>query len=714
MFPFSVVGELPEHYSMENPASLTVYDEEALTALRMMGRFGGKLNEMVKQSNEYGVFLDNMQNVVLPQEVREAIILHIQSGDFDTEIEEYLDHLNDRVDVLLGTVKEGTTTMDAEVIDIRTTANGVTFSNAGEAVRSIGNDVNEIRRGRYNIKYALAWELGCSLTTNAELYTEASQQFGVAHHRFPRGTRIDYTLYSTANSSALATGDDTQPLSSLKSGAEIGTPTTGSYIVQDDFETLWFMTDTSQIGNTRIAVSRVMDNARPITWHKGHVMVDGTVDDASAVYRYTDPIKVPAGHKLCVTAQASNTVAVISQVTADGDFLYPVATGLTGLDRNDYEFITDRDAYVRICTSVQPRTDTEVVTRVNNINLKIEPYTDKYRVPTFSVGNGHVNVSASAVKNDGVYKYSDKIRLFPGETIQFTATGSSGIWMLSEWDYNPTNGLTFVQGLCQGDARIHLITYTNERDTPMWVRISTKIVPSAAHDRVTELEEFTDVKVYYKNLYYKDVMDHPLYGKSIALIGDSLAYGNNLGPGATWLRHLAVKYNMKETNLGVNGAPVAGTDPNAMVSRLGDIPASDYVVLIGGANDLRLNVPVDTFRAGLVTSIETIRANNPGCKILFMTNMNRFGTTNTLGHSEEDYATAMIEVCRELCVPCFDNYHNLGIYFRDHGVSVWADELRVGNAKFTGADDTQECNYHLSRAGYLWVLPVYENILTGL
>lgn len=115
-----------KHYSLTNPAS--VYDEEALTALELAGRTAAKVNECVDTVNK------NTKEI--PSIVEKTVQEKIDDGTFDKAISEYTDDLEERVDHLLNNVPEGSTTMDAEVVDIRRGVNGKSYNSAGDAVRA--------------------------------------------------------------------------------------------------------------------------------------------------------------------------------------------------------------------------------------------------------------------------------------------------------------------------------------------------------------------------------------------------------------------------------------------------------------------------------------------------------------------------------------------------------------------------------------------------
>lgn len=208
-----------------------------------------------------------------------------------------------------------------------------------------------------------------------------------------------------------------------------------------------------------------------------------------------------------------------------------------------------------------------------------------------------------------------------------------------------------------------------------------------------------------------------LYGKTLVAIGDSLIYGSKLGNEATWVNKLGKKHSMTVYNYGINGNSIACTDKQdqiPMCVRYADMnPEADYVVVLGGANDRRLDVPLGendstdpyTFKGALNQMIEGLVEKYPRAKLLFMTNYRRWDKPNTLGLTDLDYVIAMEEVCHVHGIPCFNNYYNIGICFYHKAHNEWMDEGMVLEGK---------SNRHFSDEAYTWMMDRYEAVLKSL
>lgn len=214
-------------------------------------------------------------------------------------------------------------------------------------------------------------------------------------------------------------------------------------------------------------------------------------------------------------------------------------------------------------------------------------------------------------------------------------------------------------------------------------------------------------------------MENRLKGKTLVAIGDSLIYGSRHGNEITWVNKLGRKHEMTVYNYGKNGNTIAvpptpekGQIP--MCIRYADmVDNADYVVVLGGANDKRLLIPIGedtdteptTFKGALNVMIRGLLAKYPKAKIQFFTNYRRYPKPSAIGLCEDAYVRAMEEVCRLYAIPCYNNYENVGIAFTNEAQLPWIDEgISMGEAP----------NRHFSDEAYTYLMERYEPILMAL
>lgn len=211
-----------------------------------------------------------------------------------------------------------------------------------------------------------------------------------------------------------------------------------------------------------------------------------------------------------------------------------------------------------------------------------------------------------------------------------------------------------------------------------------------------------------------------LDGRTLLALGDSLIYGNRLGSERTWVKLLGQKHGMRVFNYGRNGNTVAvqTKEPTQvpMCVRYREMAEeADYLVILGGANDKRLDVPIGepvrdnrdpaTFAGALNVLLAGVTARYPRARILLMTNYQRWPGENALGLTELAYVDAMLAVSALWSLPCFDNYRRCGLSFQNPAQLAWIDEgLSLGLGE----------NRHLSEEAYRWLVPRYEAVLEGM
>lgn len=378
---------------------------------------------------------------------------------------------------------------------------------------------------------------------------------------------------------------------------------------------------------------------------------------------------------------------------------------------NDYKYRlrVARTTYVKL----SPAQNTLKVYRdyvdKNDVVMK-----SRYRKPAITLTNaliyhkvGSASGTEGAIYDTEYYRVSNLIRIRKGETIRAYGAGAPTVWLMAEFN----SAGQFIQGLKVGDRLYHIYEYTADHD--MYIKICGQVTYYATGQNpvITSANLRNDTIIYYENDFYSDeIKNSPLYGKTITGMGDSLMRGSITGNDATWLHLLALKYNMTEHNLGINGnAFTADTGTGTPMSeRYNTIPESDIIVVEGGANDKNSDVPLgnvtDTentsFAGALNTVITGIRTMYPKATLLFLTDYNRYPS------HYRAYADMMIKVCNYRSVPVFDNVSDANVALTESSMSAWQDEglALMGTA-----------NLHLSPECYRKeLLPKYEAKLLSL
>lgn len=134
---------LPEHTN-------NLYKEEAISSISLTRDVAEKINELVDAYNELSKW-DYEKHQEQDGTIRKGILymkdnlintLHDlmglleHQGFFDKTVAKYVKELESRVNNLLGSIEVGSTSLDAELIDVRVNNEGIPYDNAGQAVRA--------------------------------------------------------------------------------------------------------------------------------------------------------------------------------------------------------------------------------------------------------------------------------------------------------------------------------------------------------------------------------------------------------------------------------------------------------------------------------------------------------------------------------------------------------------------------------------------------
>ena len=312
--------------------------------------------------------------------------------------------------------------------------------------------------------------------------------------------------------------------------------------------------------------------------------------------------------------------------------------------------------------------------------------------------NGGLNTSNS-------YIYSKPIEVKRGQRLEFFARTSTSI----PYAFICDSVGNYVSTIGKGNGNLSSYSYTAKEDCFVSIQMTT-------YDyKVSDMNvKICSVEANIKN--------SPLFGSAIGGIGDSLMYGNKLGNSYTWFNKIGEKYHMSYYNFGQNGSPIGiaenydyslskNIDNN--LTSIGESVTLEYFIILGGANDKRLNVPIgtnedtnrNTFKGGLKYIINAVLTKYPKCKLLLMTNFNRYPDKNSLGLSDIHYVDAMKEVAEMYSLDCYDNYRKSGLSFQNPLQLAWIDEgLSLG----------LEENHHFSDEASTWLTTRYIKELERL
>ncbi len=213
-----------------------------------------------------------------------------------------------------------------------------------------------------------------------------------------------------------------------------------------------------------------------------------------------------------------------------------------------------------------------------------------------------------------------------------------------------------------------------------------------------------------KETYYSS-----LDGLTLNVLGDSYFDGNNGIPDRyfVWPGILAQKYGMDFVNHGIGGSTMSNfvTNKNPMVDRYKKLYDNDpdIVIIEGGRNDFNVAAPIGTndsrdtttFKGALNTVLDGVKEKYPDAMIICVTvwYWEQAPKAET-GGTHLDYGNAMLEVCAERGIPCFNAM----------------DRSAVGVDMMSSAFRTQYCasptdGSHLNLEGMKLAFPAFEKFI---
>lgn len=649
----------------------SVHDEDALTSLELQARTTAKVNEIVTDVNkqrkemedglatipeQIGVVLDKKEkDGSLYELINDTLYYNVNDrlAEFEVELDEARAHLSAEADAMYQHVgnlvgRNNATDGNTELIDARIRADGLTYQTVGAHIRAIASGAalsdalrpGTIRHGRISAGMLMG-DLA-SRYVIGEQWTTAGRWTGSGYVDPETLEVVEHSSYQYTEPAPCEYGDTFRVYTAIY-GNKI--PAAIFY----DAEKKIVGTSGGGIGQSdwthRYHYVQVDKAASFVSFQCGQGVADFRVLRYSP-RMYPDPLEAMGGRGY-IRAHAYNRTDTVTD-RAQIKMWFPVEEG------KSYRF------------------------RAEPLIMKnCKGWTARY----FAASDEH-SYSRSLAYSDNARSYAASLALATDLTIP-ESTGEE----------QPFTHLAVFIDLLANDA--------NER-------VDAIIAPPTLHTLsgtsfINTRVEPLNVQLHgsidgdYLAVVPAGGMSSPAWRKKIYIDGDSLTRGNTLPKTSTWFNLACASRDMEYWNGAVNGQAISDMqDP--------DLYDLDYYVLQGGANDKRLNKPIEGFKTRIRELVTRARAQSPKVKVLLMANWRRTESANSLGLYDSDYVAAMLEVAEELGVPCVNNYaYSLNLL--DPNISAWADE---------GIVSAGVADLHFSEEANKWLAPRFLTELERL
>lgn len=199
-------------------------------------------------------------------------------------------------------------------------------------------------------------------------------------------------------------------------------------------------------------------------------------------------------------------------------------------------------------------------------------------------------------------------------------------------------------------------------------------------------------------------------GKKWACIGDSLT-ATNQRTEKHYHDYITENTGITVVNMGSNGTGYARGGSDTFYERVSNVPVdADVVTIFGSGNDLTAGIDLgeitdagtDTLCGCINTTIDNLIAIMPAVQIGIVTPTPWVGQQPGAGKPMEDYANAIVEICKARSIPVLDLYHCSNL-------RPWTEE---GRAACYSKDDGN--GVHPDETGHKIIAPRFKAFLESL
>lgn len=598
---------------------------------------------------------------------------------FGKEIDDLKNEINverNRINSI-SSLSEGSTTGDAELIDIRTGADGIVYNNAGSAVRSqiitLNSQINEITNKEISLN-----------DCDEEMLTAIQNKEGETTFNLlsiPRDKSIDYTKFKdrdfftidsdweTLSRKSDSTGKWANNIlykkgfvKTIKIGINSDIDETGKVFLYKRFEDGDIQVKKSYEftghGIVTIVIDRYIEYDFYISTKCPNVRYDDSTTMISSDFgTRTDKFTPNFGFNYCfaVGVEYSNLYDSLDKtlLNINKNLLKPCSL-LPFPNASDYPITFD------FVTKTLSISNIYIVDSSNSLNYTLDYYLQ------------NKTLTIKDLPEEGYYVI---YLLFDVNTKEISleySNGESQFLDLKIFD----NKLIICYGLTDGK------TYFTFGDiNSNYVKAIVKNIRNVDE---TKADDIIIPKYAEKKIITVLQQKNRWFNKKANIIGDSIIKGENSDDGYKRMKDDNVASILMEEfgfndvrNYGIGGSRISShvTNLNGIVDRFNNMDNdADLIIIAGGTNDFGGDVQLGDlsdltdntkFKPALYNVLKGIQDKYPGKELYYITPAHRKdgkpdNAANNVGLTLKDYVEACYEVCELLSVPVIDMWKELG------------------------------------------------------